>query len=119
MLTISQKQERNVADQLSKVYSEVRVQPGSGNTPHAPGDIFISGHAYVECKATNNLSIVLKWSWLSRIRNLASSKGLRAYLALQFGSSSTQWYVVEDYDFLHLLQCEKELNELHRLASKR
>jgi Holliday junction resolvase len=110
---ISNDQEEDVCEQMMLVYPNVVRQAGSGNQLNAPNDVLIKGEAYIECKATNAKEMKLHFAWLERVRRLAQLSGLRAYVALQFSKeSSSQYYVVEDVDFIHLLRCEQELRAL-------
>lgn len=93
------------------VYGDAHVQPGSGNQPGKPNDVRVPSQCYIECKETGAAQITISYAWLERLRKL--SLPLRGYLALKFSNKSqTNFYVVEDVVFEHLLSCELELQKL-------
>jgi hypothetical protein len=101
-------QENEIADAMRAIYGEANVQPGSGNQPGKPNDVRVPGYAYIECKNTASQQMTVKHSWLAHLRRL--SLPLRGYLAIKFSvESSTNYYIVEDTVFEHLLKCEQEL----------
>lgn len=104
-------QEAQVALSMRVLYGDAHVQPGSGNQPGKPNDVRIPGEAYIECKETSAAQISISFAWLERIRKL--SMPLRGYLAIKFSSKSqSNFYVVEDVVFEHLLKCELELRRV-------
>jgi len=111
-------QENQVAAALRIVYGDAHVQPGSGNQPGKPNDVRVPGEAYVECKETKAAQIIVSFAWLERIRSL--SMPLRGYLAIKFSKlSNTNFYVVEDVVFEHLLKCELELRTVYAAKVKK
>ena len=104
-------QEIQVADSMRAIYGDAHVQPGSGNQPGKPNDVRVPGEAYIECKETASKQFIFPYAWIQRLRTL--SLPLRGYLALKFSTyDGSNYYVVEDEVFEHLLKCELELRAI-------
>ena len=104
-------QEIEVSRAMERIYGAAHRQPGSGNQAGKPNDVVVPGYAYVECKNTSRSQMIVKYSWLASLRKL--SLPLRGFLAIKFSlDSSSNFYIVEDCIFEHLLTCERELSAL-------
>lgn len=115
----SLRQETEVRDAMQRVYGNARLQPGSGNQPTRPNDVLVPNVAYFECKETSRSQITLKWAWLETLKRTSILNGLRTFLVVKFTlHSRTNYYVVEDHVFEHLLKCEQELFNLMHLETK-
>lgn len=106
---MAQTHEKQIAERLAEATGRpARVQPGSGNQPGAPNDVLVPNHSMVECKATNATSIILKRSWAHEARQKAALCGAGAvYLALRI--HGRDYFVADDEEFYHLLECERHL----------
>lgn len=106
----SLKQENDVCRAMIEIYGLARLQPGSGNQPGKPNDVHVPSHAFIECKETSKKQISLKWSWLEHLEKSAILHGLRTFLCIRFSEhSDTNYFLVDEQTFYHLLQCEREL----------
>lgn len=74
-----------------------RVQPGSGSSMYAKGDVKTS-EFLIECKATDKASLSLKGDWLAKIREEARGQGLVPALALNI--SGEEWVAIPRSLFL-------------------
>jgi hypothetical protein len=110
-LEISRRHEFHVQDFLGRWDGKARLQPGSGNQAHAPNDVR-SENYYVECKATGNDSITLKYAWLDKMYRSSIVGGLRSILAIRFTRAHPgryDYYVLDEETMRYLLSCEREM----------
>lgn len=118
IMKLSQHQERDVERELSAIYPGARRQPGSGNIPDQPNDVYVPEHFFVECKLTTKLSMIMPLAWFERALRKSVSYGVRAILALRFvdingrnNGVHRDYVVVEKEFFYHLLECEKQVDQ--------
>ena len=102
-------QEEKVADLVGG-----RVVKGSGSGMFAKGDV-VSPEALYECKTKTkpSKSHSLKKEWFDKVRKEALFKGKEfAIIAFDYGDSGDQYFAMHQKDFLQLLACYRELQEL-------
>jgi hypothetical protein len=90
----SQKQEKRVAREARGL-----VSSGSGNGLFVKADI-TSKEFKIEAKRTDNAdSISLKKSWLNKVARQAFSEHKVPVLAIEFGDSPEQFFVLRESEF--------------------
>jgi Holliday junction resolvase len=115
-LEISRKHECHVRDFFGWWDGKSRLQPGSGNQAHSPNDVRTENY-YVECKATGNASISLKYAWVDKLYRSAIMGGLRAVLAVRFTQAHPgrrDYYVIDEDTMRYFLACESQLTRRDR-----
>lgn len=72
-----------------------RVQPGSGSSIYAKGDVKTQDYL-IECKRTDKRSIGLKVDWLEKITEEARTAGKRPMMSLEFEDTryEQQWFLI-------------------------
>lgn len=116
-LKASQVHEEEIADQLRRAgFVRAQRQPASGSNPLRPNDILAHGaQLMLECKLTHRVTLAFDHRWVERVCEKAQQFACRGAIALRF---LNKWpdrpkdYVVLPLEyFLHLLQCEQQLND--------
>jgi len=109
----ARRHESDIAARLGMIFTDVNVQPGSGNQSTAPNDIKAKNELMVECKSTISKTITLELNWLQRATMLASSFGLSAVVAIRFCLNvNSDYFVLPAQAYYDLLECRKELQRL-------
>lgn len=115
-LKASQVQEEDIVTQLQRAgFATAQRQPASGANPLRPNDVLARGaELMLECKLTHRVTLGLDHRWIERVCEKAQQFACRGALALRFlrkwPEKPLDYVVVPLPFFLHLLQCEDQVN---------
>jgi Holliday junction resolvase len=89
----SKRQERKLAKKLKESCFEARTQAGSGSLWGAKGDVRTRLNL-IECKRTDKTQLILKESWLDKLRKEAIKDNRIPVMAIEIGLR--RYFIVED-----------------------